>query len=192
LSTCNRCGYVGVITKLFVRSAARAAKDEDNSLDLTIPANAALASPRQLRLMAPAQREILINKLSPQDCRSLDSTRLAAINPLHKIVPFEGDDEAPLGLPEYHEFMLGDCKHVSLKLSPCDRYYLIIRGVKFCGVVRGSHLHSIHAVSGALQNGNQSVNTRAGAEFAWLTAFYAGTCARVIDTIVHQELAVFA
>jgi hypothetical protein len=142
--------------------------------------------------MTSADRDALLLKMSLNDVAKLDAEKLAALNPLNKVVPFLGDDEAPPSRPEYHEFIKEDgTRHAKLKLSPNDRYYLVFRGLKFTGVVRGSHLYSIYGARGIQHAGGQAMNTRPEAEFAWLTAYYAGTCARVINAIVNPEVPVF-
>jgi hypothetical protein len=129
--------------------------------------------------MASVDRDTLLAQISPQD--------------LNKIVPFLGDDEAPMSWPEYHEFNRQDgTRHAKLKLSPNDRYYLVFRGIKFTGIVRGSHLYTVYGATGIPHAGGQAMNTRPEAEFAWLTTYYAGRCGRVVKAVVMPDLPVYA
>jgi hypothetical protein len=158
--------------------------EDFHSLDLTDPDNLADTLPQHLRRMDLSVRLTVIPKLLRRHRERMGYTRLAALNPDNKVVPFEGDDSLPLSVPELHKFVVDGAERVKIKLASSDRYYLIIRGSEFTGIVRGSFLFELMS-SGVSGPCGQSFDSRAEAELAWLTAYYAGKCEQVVKTIVR-------
>jgi hypothetical protein len=192
MTFCSKCGFVGVIRGL-PTPISHVGSDEDANLDLTDPNNLSLASTRQIRTMASNVRATLMPLVTVAHRSLLDIPRLAALNPLNQVVPFLGDDHAPMSVPELHAWIDEEdgTKHITTKHSPNDRYYLIVRGLKFTGVVRGSYLNTIYAAHGVSQGGAPAMNFRADAEFAWLCYFYGGKCARIVNAVIQPEVPVF-
>jgi hypothetical protein len=133
--------------------------------------------------MNPTTRATVLPHIRRHHREQMGITRLAVLNPDNKLVPFEGDDSVPLSIPELHKFVVDGAEHVKVKLAPADRYYLIVRGSEFTGVVRGSFLFEIlsSGVSGA---GGQSFDSRAEAELAWLVAYYSNKCEMIVKKVV--------
>jgi hypothetical protein len=194
MSYCSRCGFVGVVTGWSNSSINTGTHDDDPDLDLTNPDHLHVASVHQIRFMNPDVRTALIPNVTAAHRSMLDAPRLAALNPLNQVVPFLGDDHAPIAVPEMHAWIEEDdnSKHFTTKHSPNDRYYVITRGLKFTGVVCGSYLNTIYAAHGVSQGGAPAMNFRADAEFAWLCYFYGGECARILNAVIQPEVPIFA
>jgi hypothetical protein len=190
---CSDCGSWSVVIKSFATPARPAQNaDEMQGLDLSNVADAKLASMRQLRSIREDDRAILSTVMTETDRKEFGPTRLAILNPLNQVVPFEGDDEAEPGLPEMQYFMHEGVRRLKIKPSANDRYYIVMRGLEFTGVVRGAHLYNIYAAPGISNSGGQGIDTRAEAELAWFTAFYAGRCAKVFPETAVPAVPFFA
>jgi hypothetical protein len=158
---------------------------------LTQVDNIMLASPHQLREMESQVRETLVPQITEQHLRTIDATRLAAINPLDKVVPFRGDD-GPVEVCEYPYWIVGAQQVTKMKPHAQDRFYLHFRGRGFTGVVRGIELSKEIAAPTVAHAGGQTMHSRADAEFAWLTGYYAGVCGRVVDAVLYPEVPEYA
>jgi hypothetical protein len=164
---------------------------DEHTLDLANPQNIMLAAPHQLRQMEVEIRHNLLSRMTLEHLLAIDATRLAAINPLNKVVPFRGDEE-PIEVRKYPTWIQGACKVVKMKPHSRDRFYLHFRGCGFTGVVRGTEVSKEVAAPTVAHAGGQIMELRADAEFAWLTGFYAGVCGKVIKKVLKPEIPEYA
>jgi hypothetical protein len=93
---------------------------------------------------------------------------------------------------EFPDWVKGAHLVVKMKPRAHDRFYLHFRGRGFTGVVRGTDLSKEVAAQTVAHAGGQTMESRADAEFAWLTGYYAGVCGRIVDSMLKPEVPKYA
>jgi hypothetical protein len=142
------------------------------------PESVRRATPAELRQISATEREVLIAALTPADLAALSSYQLAVINPARMVVPFKGDP-TPHTPQARRAATFKDDKGVHrylYQLPAQHRWYVIVRGVGFTGVVRGSRLFDTYGRSVPGAGAASFREVREEAEEEWLAAFYERKC----------------
>jgi hypothetical protein len=136
--------------------------------------------------LSRTQKIHLTASLSDAELRDLSADRTAALDVEDVTVLFAGNDHpSPLVETRAGQFcpccvrnMYRDALHAN------HRWYVVVLGLGFTGVVRGHTLYSTYVSrishgTSVKAGGKRAFGTREETEYEWRVAYYSGLCARV-------------
>jgi hypothetical protein len=114
----------------------------------------------------------LNRSMVPADRERFDDERAAALDVYNVLVPYRGPVDQPTGPLRGRQFpdTLGDQVHVDVEAD--DRFYAVIIGIDFSGVVRGHSLFNAVCPQGVRLVRGYRCRSKAHAEAVWRRAAY--------------------
>jgi hypothetical protein len=114
------------------------------------------------------------------DCERLDDDRAAALDVYNVVVPYRGPVDQPAGLLRGRQFpeTLGSQVHVDVEAD--DRFYAVVIGINFTGVVRGHSQFDAICPQGVRLVKGYRKNSKADAEAIWRRAAYKGEIGMIL------------
>jgi hypothetical protein len=114
------------------------------------------------------------------DRERLDDDRAAALDVYNVLVPYRGPVNQPAGPLRARQFpeTLGDQVHVDVEAD--NRFYAVIIGINFTGVVRGHSQFDAICPQGVRLVKGYRKNSKADAEAVWRQAAYKGEIGMIL------------